>query len=134
MIRSVSKTVYVAPDEIATITVTLNERITDNANFTIESANPGGYWGTCIPQLPKETKVPKEMIVTPFYGVVYNRKPVKTLAIKFLYPTWIRVVQYLSAEEVPTAFAKIAIDTTLRTKIMRWWHKETIEQPHERSF
>lgn len=134
MIRSISETKFIHSNETATIAISLKTKFADHANFTIESANPGGWWGTSIPQLPAETKVPRELIVNSFSGVVHSGTPKKTLSIKYLYPTWIRVVQYVSEAEMPTASATIAVDTTLKTRIKRWWRKPDIEQPHERVF
>lgn len=134
MIRSVSKTVFVNPDETATFEISLNNKTSEHASFSIESANPGGYWGCSIPQIPKDTKVPSQMIITPFSGVVHLDNPKRILSVKYLYPTWIRVVQYLSAAEKPTVYAKIKLDTKRWTRIKRFWHRFDVERPTERIF
>jgi len=134
MIRSVSKTVFVHPGETVTFTVDLKSKLSEHANFSIESAHPGGYWGTSIPQLPKDAVVPRDMIIVPLAGVVHDKEKQKQFSVKYLYPTWIRVVQYLSVEEVPTVHAKIRIDTKKWTKLKRLWQKQIIEPPTERVF
>lgn len=134
MIILVSKRVFAYPGEIVTIKISLKKKLSDHANFAIETANPNGWWGSSVPQLPKDVKVPREMIVQPHAGVVHWDIPEKVIAIKYLYPTWIRVVQYLTSEEVPTVSASIAIDTPFFVKMKRWWSDDEIEQPHERTF
>lgn len=134
MIRVVSKVLFVHPEETVAYTVSLKTKISDHANFSIENANPGGFWGSSIQQLPKDTAVPGSMIVIPFSGVVHSGEPSKLIEIKYLYPTWVRVVQYLSEAEITSVSAKIKVDTSLWTRIKRLWRNSRIEPPTERIF
>lgn len=134
MIRSISKTVYVHAGDTATIIADLIPRVDELGNFSIETASPGCWWGTAVQQLPADYVVPKTMQTASFAGTVHKAAPKKTIHFKCYFPTWIRVVQYLSRDQIPAVHAKIKIDASFKTRWRRFWHREKIEQPQERAF
>jgi hypothetical protein len=104
------------------------------ANFSIETASPGSYWGTAVQQLPTDTLVPKTMQTASYAGVVHELEPTKEIKFKCYFGTWIRVVQYLSRDQIPSVSAKVRLDAKKLERFKRFWRREIIEQPQERLF
>lgn len=132
MIRSVSKILFARPNDKVLIKAELIERVDTIGNFFIETANPGSYWGTAIPQLPKDAQVPNFFQIPSFIGTVSFKQKTKELEFPCLYPTWIRVVQYLSTVQVPSVYARIDIELSRMERFKRMFSRIRAEPPLER--
>lgn len=133
MIRVISSVAYARPNDMVRVKAILIPKVDEIGNFSIETANPGGFWGTAVVQYPKEYQTPKLMQTPTFAAVVHVKEPETTLYYPVLYPTFVRVVQYLSAGQVPSVKAKIEIaDLRLVERVKRFFSREDISPPIER--
>lgn len=124
---------FARPEDTVRVKAVLLSKVDEIGNFSIETANPGGYWGTAVVQYPKEFHTPKLMQIPTFAAVVHVKEPEKVLEYPVLYPTWVRVVQYLTADQVPSVKAKIEIaDLRWRLRLKRYFNREKINPPTER--
>lgn len=138
MIRSVSRTIYASPGENVLIRAELIEKVDKIGNFQIETAPPGGYWGIAVPQLPADTVMPRMSQIPSFIGIVSHLEKTTNVSYPCLYPTWIRIVQYLSKDQKPSVFARIDIEQTKWERAKKIFHKifhrVNIEPPQERVY
>lgn len=135
MIKTVSRPIFAHPNDKVLVTVELLSKVDEIGNFSIETANPGGYWGTAIPQLPSNLVIPKIMQTQSFAGVVHKRQQKAKIEYACLYPTWLRVVQYLNADQVPSVKARVEIkDLGFKERVKRLFKREKINPPTERIF
>lgn len=133
MIRVISSVIFARPNDTVKVKAALIQKADEIGNFSIETANPGGYWGTAVIQYPKEFKTPKLMQTPSFAAVVHTKELEKVLEYPVLYPTFVRVVQYLNADQVPSVKAKIEIaGLSLVERVKRHFSRETFNPPIER--
>jgi hypothetical protein len=135
MIVKISSPIFARPDETVRVTANLIAKVDEIGNFSIETANPGGFWGTAVIQYPKELKTPKMMQTPTFASVVHKGEPKKIIEYPVLYPTWCRVVQYLNADQVPSVKARIEIaDLSFLERVKRRFSRIEIDPPTERVY
>lgn len=121
MIKTISSVIFARPGDIVRVKAKLLPKVDEIGNFSIEAANPGGFWGTAVAQYPKEMLTPKMMQTPSFAAVVHKGELEKIVEYPILYPTWVRVVQYLNADQFPSVKARIEIKDLGLVK--RWKRK-----------